>query len=1124
MKLTKLFFGIFLFILFPCVVFGFGNQELPEVPPVTSGELYFSPNGDGVKDMAELEFTATVNVKSKEGYIPEYSLTIYDENDNVVKKVVKTEKSDIDWFSQIFTGYTQHQLTKSIEWDGLNTDGRLMPDGTYRVELTVIAASKKATSIDLDNFYLDTKAPQAQISPDSAFSTYKAFSPNNDGQKDLFIIKQSGGTEALWKGEILNSSGNIVYSYEFTDQAPEDFSWDGRDNNGQEAADGVYSYKLYSTDEAGNNSEIYEIKDISLDRTVTAIEFVEDLTDPRNRAFSPNRDGIKDVLTLTPVIPYPEAVTSWIYALMNSAITTEPVVYVQETGDGSNIPTEIVFDGTASDGSQIPETDLDFEFTVTYKHGNIAQVSLAQLEMNNLRLDNTPPQITLQKGEEGYEKPYTEDTPLIFSPNGDGGKDAARIKIGRNEDVDWAVSLSDSAGTVLYDISSKVTTNLVVWDGKDENGKVMPDGEYFASGVFTDYAGNTSSLERSLMIDVRPVNIVLSYPDGFSPNGDGSVDSFIIKVEKADLFEGVNNWVLAFFDNDRMIAPVYSVSGTSLPDSFTWDGIVTDTQETAGEGTYYFYFSAVYEKGDQIKKTDELQIEYIMPNLTVDNLATNKSQFAMTGTIDDPKSVLTLTIEGKTFPATINGNKWTAAISGIADGTHDVQAVAYDTAGNKGVDYSNNELLIDTSGPVITINRQTVDDPLPVISGSLNEEVSSFSVTIAGKKYSPAVNGKNWSLTVTTPLESGEYDVQASAADKMGNVSTDNTSGELIVDLSGPEIQFEQLATNDTTPDIKGLVNDPKASVTVDVNGKKIQAEVVGGGWSAAVSDEMAPGTYALVIEAVNEIGKRTILNEPEGLIIDITPPVVDVVVTGNPFAQTNEGVEGEVYVSIKVEDDTEVVSWSMDIVEKGKEITPDYTIKSYSGDGDPSGQIAWNGEVKNDPAGKIVEEFTIVINVVDKGGNETSYKEDFPLDIIVVKKDGKLFLMVPNIIFGAYQHTLDSRGPAMEKRNYESIGKVVEIYNRYPLFGLGLEAHALNIYGPGTEKWKTEEQILLPLTERRAESVEKALIDKGITADRIITNAYGGLYPIASTTDSSEWWKNRRVEFIMLPPSGKQQ
>ena len=110
-----------------------------------------------------------------------------------------------------------------------------------------------------------------------------------------------------------------------------------------------------------------------------------------------------------------------------------------------------------------------------------------------------------------------------------------------------------------------------------------------------------------------------------------------------------------------------------------------------------------------------------------------------------------------------------------------------------------------------------------------------------------------------------------------------------------------------------------------------------------------------------------------------------------------------------------------------------------------------------------------------------------------------------------------------MEARNIRSIERVVNIYQRYPNNGLLLEGHALNIYrGVDPQKEAEEEEILVPLTRRRANTVQDALIERGMDSEKIEIEYFGGREPIVSVHDKEVRWKNRRVEFIMKKGEGE--
>jgi len=56
-------------------------------------------------------------------------------------------------------------------------------------------------------------------------------------------------------------------------------------------------------------------------------------------------------------------------------------------------------------------------------------------------------------------------------------------------------------------------------------------------------------------------------------------------------------------------------------------------------------------------------------------------------------------------------------------------------------------------------------------------------------------------------------------------------------------------------------------------------------------------------------------------------------------------------------------------------------------------------------------------------------------------------------------------------------------------------------------------------LSQRRADSVSMALLERGISAGRITTKGYGESYPVASNNTAAGRQENRRVEIVVLNP-----
>jgi peptidoglycan-associated lipoprotein len=66
-----------------------------------------------------------------------------------------------------------------------------------------------------------------------------------------------------------------------------------------------------------------------------------------------------------------------------------------------------------------------------------------------------------------------------------------------------------------------------------------------------------------------------------------------------------------------------------------------------------------------------------------------------------------------------------------------------------------------------------------------------------------------------------------------------------------------------------------------------------------------------------------------------------------------------------------------------------------------------------------------------------------------------------------------------------------------------------------------------LALGQRRAESVKKFLVDRGISSNRLDTVSYGERHPIALDRNEAAWAKNRRAEIVVnlfsdVPKSAK--
>jgi len=100
-------------------------------------------------------------------------------------------------------------------------------------------------------------------------------------------------------------------------------------------------------------------------------------------------------------------------------------------------------------------------------------------------------------------------------------------------------------------------------------------------------------------------------------------------------------------------------------------------------------------------------IDNIAPIISVNSQITNNKMPKITGNIDDNTAVISVEINGISYPGINNNNgTWEVSLSpSISDGIYSVTAKATDLLGNIGTDTTTNELFIDSIAPTATFKH-----------------------------------------------------------------------------------------------------------------------------------------------------------------------------------------------------------------------------------------------------------------------------------------------------------------------------------------------------------------------------------------------------------------------------------
>ena len=422
----------------------------------------FSPNNDKAKDT--MNFTVVSKAKSA---VSSYVLAVRDASGAAVRT---------------FTG--SKNLPSSFVWDGKGDDGIICADGSYTADLTVVSENGSEAKASVQPFILDTKPPYL-----AASVPWTAFSPDGLSSHQTVPVTVTGCTEEdLWKGRIVNAKGATVKSYSWQGTVPESFEWDGTDEVGNIAADGLYTLVLESEDEAGNKFST-AIDKLALDTRETKAFVTADLD-----GISPNGDGFKDTQQFMIRTTLKEGIASWSFTITDAE---GKAVRSWTNQDSPDVPAQIVWDGLGADGTVV-ESTCTGTLALTYAKGNVVLASSSPF-ISCI----TPPVLTV------------ETAPEYFSPDNDGTDDDEFIKLSCVTPApleSWSFVINDPQDKyAFWQTAGKSTiTERIVWDGlsntrKDNRGRaerVQSAMDYPYTLTVRDTLGLTSTVKGTIGVDI----------------------------------------------------------------------------------------------------------------------------------------------------------------------------------------------------------------------------------------------------------------------------------------------------------------------------------------------------------------------------------------------------------------------------------------------------------------------------------------------------------------------------------------------------------------------------------------------------------------------------------------------
>ncbi|WGF70525.1 Ig-like domain-containing protein, partial [Acinetobacter baumannii] len=326
-----------------------------------------------------------------------------------------------------------------------------------------------------------------------------------------------------------------------------------------------------------------------------------------------------------------------------------------------------------------------------------------------------------------------------------------------------------------------------------------------AKVTFTDAAGNSSSVNdtQTYTLDTTaPDAPVINPVNGTDPITGTAEPGSTVTATDAD--GNVGTIAVVTIDTVAPNAPVLDpinatdpVSGQAEPGStvtVTYPDGTTATVVAGTDGSWSVPNPGNLVDGDTVTATatdpagntslpgtGTVSADITAPVVALDDVLTNDSTPALTGTVNDPTATVVVNVDGVDYPAVNNGDgTWTLAdntLPTLADGPHTITVTATDAAGNVGNDTA--VVTIDTSLPVVSLDDLTTNDTTPALTGAIDDPTATVVVNVDGIDYPATNNGDGtWTLADNTlpALIDGPHTVAVTATDPAGNTATDTAT------------------------------------------------------------------------------------------------------------------------------------------------------------------------------------------------------------------------------------------------------------------------------------------------------------------------------------------------------------
>lgn len=443
-------------------------------------------------------------------------------------------------------------------FDGRRQDGSVLADGTVQARLRARLINGITIASPMQPVVIDTIPPEARVSLATAPTATEAGQPLIFGGEDKRNLEGAIRLEeaVTWHyrltrdGEPLRQGLFPELQEELgldVEAASANFTIDSAAVPAEELPDGLYELTITGEDRAGNRGGTRPVRFI-LDRRTPAVTLAADRLIISPVSASPQ--GEIEFRTTTEVA---ERVEQFLFEIRDDRDRVVRSEYRRAPFR------TFQWNGLTNGGTVVPDGEYTAHLRVIWQNGHTATTEV----VGPIIADRTPPQIEVLSA-----------SVRQFSPEDEG--DSGRVRITQRvvPGDAWVGQIVGPDGTVVVRREYEDTVTDLLWDGTDEDGAIVPEGDYRYVLSGEDAAGNRT--EQSVLVTVSTAPFVpgvrLSVtPERFSPDDDGIDDEVHISID-VNARTPIQEWEMHILDPQNR--PFRRFTGTGTPPArITWDGL-----------------------------------------------------------------------------------------------------------------------------------------------------------------------------------------------------------------------------------------------------------------------------------------------------------------------------------------------------------------------------------------------------------------------------------------------------------------------------------------------------------------------------------------------------------------------